>query len=358
MEDEREGLPSGSNQWLFNCLGAGELIRQFPKLGNDKTKDSTTGDRRHWLIETRSTDFNDTEEEYVVTRALQLRDEAIAVVWDSEKGLKYRKEFREWLLDNNFKKAISCKYDELVIGDCVGLIIDYKTLNNSHGSANENTQLLTNSIIVEANYDFEEIWVALIQPNLGSDMQLTMCKYTRAQLVKAKARLLKWLEKYSQDGHDRTPGNHCKWCPVRTRCAENLGDRFDIISQSTELVEVVTDDYMEKVDLAYKMIKDLKDNARAKALEQLQKDPESLKGYKINKGKTTTTVDTISAKLVQILGGATFARACKLSLPKLAKAYKDATCSDKPLSEVRKELEELLSDCITKTEGEETIGKR
>jgi len=358
MTDEREGKPSASNKWLLRCLGAGELIRQFPSFEEDNSGDANTGSHRHKLIEDEATVFKTTEEEYVVTRALQLRDEARAIVFDEGHRYKITKERRYWLT-HDFEKMMSGKYDEMCHDDKTALIIDYKTLNGDHGHAKANGQLLRNAVIVDEVFDFEEVYVALIQPNLEGENQLTMCKYDKPKLIKARKTILDWLLIYNTDGNGRSTGEHCKFCPVRLRCPDNLGTRFELINETTDLAETITPEYMEKVDLAFKLIDDLKKNVRAKALEQLRKDPESLKGYKINKGKTTTEVDTIRAwaKLVQIMGGATFARACKVSMPELTKAYQEATCSDKSLAALRKELEEFLGDCVTKKEGKETIGK-
>ena len=80
-KDEREGLPSASNAWIPHCLGSGEAIRSLPPLPDDTSEAANLGTKRHDLAENEASEFDTQADEYSVTRALELKQEAIEAVF-------------------------------------------------------------------------------------------------------------------------------------------------------------------------------------------------------------------------------------------------------------------------------------
>lgn len=365
MTDEREGLPSASNKWLMQCLGSGELIRNLPPIEEEVGDDAKIGTKRHDLIENRATEFDDQGDEYTVTKALELRGEAIDIIYGgsedsfTEMELKSEKEQRLWLIDDSFQKVLSGKFDEVIIGFDKAIMIDYKTMFANYGHAKDNWQLRIYAIMIHEKYGVDEVYTALIQPNLDPADRLTMCKYTKRDIEKAKDKLLSWISKFNMDKQPLETGPHCLYCPAKLQCPKHTQESLEVSEMVFDLEAPTTVEILSKIDLAEKYLGDLKKSERAKALAQLSKDPEALPGYRINKGKKSVNIDTKNAwaKLIQKIGGAPFAEACKLSIPQLVKPYKEATGSKESLANVRKELDEMLADCITTKVGKPFVEK-
>jgi len=370
MTDERKGKPSASNKWL-ECPGSGEAIRKLPIVEKKQGADAATGTKRHDLIEKEADEFDSQGDEYAVTRALEKRQEAIEAVFkqkDIDAGLESIKEQRLWLYNDGFDPIFSGQFDELLIGGKTALIIDYKTLFADHGEANKNPQLRDYVVLVHEKHEIAPLHVALIQPNLPKDKQLTIAKFEKKLIDSSKTLLLKKLERHNADAQPRIPGDYCEFCPARVECPERMGDTFSMVQQTHDIARPVTSEELYKIDLAEKMIKDLKAARRAIAMQQLKADPHCLPGYRINPGKITnkTAAGIAWPLMVQKVPGLVFAEACTLSIPKLVKPYHGALAEEskregfkpKTQKEVRDILDELLEPASTTTIGEPFVEKK
>ncbi len=369
-KDEREGLPSASSgERLIRCLGSSNAINALKKghsghgiMGASKSTDADIGTKRHKMIETGDTDFQSVNEEYVVKRSQELLADAlrstICQEINNQSELEQFSEQRLWLLNQKDKKLISGKFDVGYI--CkekrLGFIADYKTLYGDHGTAWDNWQIRIYAVILSVIHDLDKVYVCLIQPNLAPDKQLTKCVYEKEHLEQSKAILIEALEGHKKKNAKRTPGKWCDWCDARFTCAECISNTFLTLSSSTGL-EHVTPDLLDQINLAFKLIKEMREKATKRAVQMLESDPSSIPGKRIKIGSNKTKKTDVWAAS-EILNGkinsGDFANACSLSVDKLIGPYQEKNGIDSP-EQAKKELEELLSSVVTKGRDRNSI---
>jgi len=357
-EDERKGLPSASAMpRYFECAGAFEAEKDLP---SPDTKDSIKGTDRHKMMEDDVDEFDSEGDEFSVTRARWLEFDAISAA--GLEGCEYEdvREERLWMSDDSFNLIFSGMPDRVLIFRAEKRILayDYKMLHGIHTDASKNWQVISLSVLLFLKYGYP-VDFALIQPNLSGDKALTMCRFTVDALQKARVMIE---DRLKQSG-ERTVNPHCNFCNARMtdRCPESMEFTESIVDTETTLDTPTTVEMLDKIKLATKLLKDFGDAEKAKALNQLQADPDSLPGYRLNT-KTKTTVDTQAAwsKLCQNMNANMIISAMKLSIPQLVKPYKDYVESEGDtitLKESRKTLNSLLEDCIETTEGDPFVEK-
>ena len=102
---------------------------------------------------------------------------------------------------------------------------------------------------------------------------------------------------------------------------------MQISKTDTSISTTTTVEMLGKIEFAKKAIADIEKAEKAKAMAQLETDPDSLPGYTITSRKTKQ-VDPVDAwtKLVEVMGGDTFAKFCTFSPTKKEgiNAYKEA----------------------------------
>lgn len=357
MEDIRKGLPSASGAGrLFQCAGSWLAEQSFPKEASNA--DANLGTKRHTLIETEVTEFDNAEDEYVATRAKELVQQAIDDSGMAGKDHIRIKEKRMWMFNSKLKRIFSGQPDEVLLfeKDHTAIIVDYKTLYGDHVEARKNEQLIALAALVHTRYKTKTVIVALIQPNAGKDRQLTMCVFDEKTLKMATNRLIKQLDKIQQPNQKRCPGKYCDYCSFRLKCPENMADTWLMATEPQDVAQITNVEYLDKIALAEKMLKDLKIQEYVKAKTQLEQDPDCLPGYRIVNGKKTKKVNAAKAWPILIgkLPGIAIAEAMDLKPRQLQHNWKNATGAA-TLKAAAEDLEVLLEKATEVNVGESYV---
>lgn len=365
MEDIRKGLPSASamNRY-FKCVGSYMLEKGMP---DNAGEDAKLGTKRHEMIEHNVDSFDNEEDEYMVTRAKQLGAEAIAECGIGlEDEVEKLVEERIWLYDEKLNQIFSGQIDEGVIcqAKSVGVVLDWKLVGAGHAEATQNEQSISNSVLLASKYKLDTVYTAIIQP-ASEAHPVTICKLDKDALAMAEDRLRLQLRRIMHEDalSHLDAGSHCKWCKYGTRCQTAAQHNALTVITPMDPDRPASVELLDKIALAKKMLSDLESAEKAKAIAQLENDPDSLPGYKISTKKTTST-DAQKAwpKLVAHLQGIEIAGAMKLSIPQLVKPFKESM-ERKPengkvtLKKARMQLDELLADCSVTKESDPFLKK-
>lgn len=263
--DDRQGKPSASSmKRTRRCPGWLNLAATLPK--QEGGKDADAGTSRHNLIELEvDAETLADNEAYVVAQSNRLREEAIAKTFGSPLGLEVYKEQRLWLYDDSLEPVCSAKLDWLGIKDSLGLVVDYKTLFGNHSHAAENEQLATQAVLAAEVHSLNEVAVALIQPNLPTEKQLTMARFDRNDLLWAKVNVLRWSNDAMSPYAPRIPGPvQCENCPCRAYCPEAIAAELAVtIASPAELTapEAIAV-LLDRAELADRVVKAIREKAK------------------------------------------------------------------------------------------------
>lgn len=301
VEDERGGLPSASSmKRTRRCPGWLNLARTLPK--EKDSADASAGQARHSMIELEidPNTVDDQNESYVLAQSARLRERAIA-----EAGLApdspSEKEVRYWVHDDNMETICSARLDHLVIGPDFGLIVDYKTLFGKHSPAHANEQLAVQAVAAAEFHGFARVRVALIQPNLTKECQLTQAEFTEGDLLYAKREILRWCYAAQDPNAPRIPGRaQCEDCPCRANCPEAIAAGVAITI--ADVREIDTPEKvawaLDRAELAIKVAKAIQEKAK-----RMMSDGAAIPGWKLTPGDTKRSI-TDAAKLAGLLAEA------------------------------------------------------
>lgn len=303
MSDERQGLPSASSmKRTRRCPGWLNLARSLP-TPDSSTKDSDAGESRHSLIEIEAdtSAIEDSNEAYTVERAGQLRAQAIEQVLGGEPE-EVSTEERFWLFNDDLQPLCSARLDWLGVRGENALVCDYKTLFGDHGHAADNEQLAVQAVTVWHHYGhLSSITLALIQPNLPKEQQMTMVKYGPADIRRAEAEIKHWCLAAQSPHAPRIPGSvQCEHCPCRADCPEAIAAELAITI--ADIREVSAPEAMghllESAVLADRVVKAIRDKAK-----RMLDDGTAIPGWQLEEGAEMRKV-TDAEKLAGVLASA------------------------------------------------------
>lgn len=371
--DEREGLPSASSLERYSlCPGSWNAIQRLsPEERDTSSADSDEGTKRHALIEAGDeSKAEDEAQEYVVRRCSELVEQAKQEVFGSFNDRAEFKEKRLWLHDENFNLVMSGRLDVFFVGmsfckdeaEVSALIVDYKTMYGDSGYAANNLQTRAYAVLLAARCKLDSVYVALIQPMLAVEKQLTMTYYDSDALDKARAEIFKILKDIKDPFAPRLPSlKACKYCPAKLRCPEAQAAAFALVSEPQDLLpdRPVTPEELEQICMAEKLLGDLSAARKAAAMAQLEADPESLPGWTLKPGSKSTKITNPSEAWERVgtaIGGPAFSEACTISIPKLVKPYQEVKGLASQAAS-RKEIEALLADAIETKEGAPVLAR-
>lgn len=358
-EDVRKGLPSASamNRY-FPCVGSFQLEKGMP---DNAGADAQLGTKRHKKMEDGNTDFEDEEEEFMLTRAKALGEEAIAQCGITiEDDVQRIVEERIWLYDEKLNQIFSGQIDEGVIckEKSFGVVLDWKLVGAGHTEATMNEQSICNAVLLAYKYKLDTVYTAIIQPASEAHAK-TICRLDKDALRMAENRLRLQLKRimHEEAVSHLDAGSHCKYCRYGTRCETAAKHNALTVVTPLDPARPTTPEMLDKIALAKKMLTDLEAHEKAKALAQLEEAPDSLPGYKaVTKKTSKTDAQKAWTKLVSHLQGIEIAGAMTLSIPKLVKPFQESL-QRKPengtvsMAKARKQLDELLADCTETKES-------
>jgi len=191
------------------------------------------------------------------------------------------KEHRLWLSPPVYPAPVnfSGKADHVVIKKTTALIIDYKTGHGDVAPSERNLQLLALAVLLKANRPkLRKIHVAIIQ--IGQEVEYST--FNNKQLKEGKELLINIIDLAMTPSSRRFAGEkQCKWCKFKVHCPEAMGAMITLTK-----VESLTDptrfaELLDYVGVAKKLIPEIEKRAK----EELEKNPESIPGYKITPGR-------------------------------------------------------------------------
>lgn len=400
---ERGGRPSasGASRWL-NCPGSFLAEQSVPVEEVTTTASAVRGRDLHELIENYGNlfpnrlllplpepeDFEELEEDdfWMLRNSVLYRNEVVQATWGEAvpgeaRGLVYR-EYRGTVRDADGGVVVSGRIDEAIAYEDTVLIVDYKSGRGSVQLAQENDQLLCDHVCLRLDRPSELVTfsikrhaMAIVQPLAEGLKKWTYGERTALEIQADVDRIILGARKAMVPGQPRVAGfKQCEWCDFRSRCPEANAASFDVVEQAKgfDLDTPVTPDELDKIALAEKVLAEFKRARYAQALERLKADPEALPGWRVRPGRRTVEVSDARqafARLSDTLEPGDFAEACKVSLPKLAKAFATTTNMTKPSpktgkavklsqADCRKLVEERLEDITEVKIGEEGIQRK
>lgn len=237
---------------------------------------------------------------------------------------KVLSERREWdsgvrLLDS----IIMGKCDRVVWGKDEILVIDYKFGRIDVADATINLQLMAYAIIAAQEERTTQVaTVAVVQPNGTLEDRVTVCQYTREDILTAKIELNNILVAASKADAPRIPGAHCRYCKAlgTSRCPESTEQAMALVPLTNAQVMPVGAElanFLGMAQLMKPMIETLANHAR----EQLQADPHSIPGWYLSDDipiRTLPDVETAwaAAEAAGVTPGQ-FMAACSVSVTQL-----------------------------------------
>lgn len=225
---------SGSERWM-NCTASPKYSLEFPTP--ESSKYAEEGTRAHELAER------------------ILRGHPIHGSADAEM-LKYVSEYTDYVLKRSLEKRLSIEEssnltwlhpelkrgtaDAVIRGDWEIEVIDLKYGAGTPVSPEENSQLMMYALMALWDQErqvidqtYEKVIITVVQPRNGgiNSWETTVDRMIAfAEELKEKA-----IEASSTSGKFRA-GDHCKWCPCASRCAERLKVVHDVVAADFDVI--------------------------------------------------------------------------------------------------------------------------
>jgi len=326
------------------------------------SNDANAGTVRHHKIEHESDDFEDVNEEYTVTRSIELRNQArehtIFEHIDDVSELEVIKEKRYWLFDDDLNKVMSGQPDHIEIASDanVALFLDYKSLFGDHGEASSNDQLLPLAVLLRENEGVDTVYGGLIQPNLEKERQLTLVKFDADFLDEQREVILGELNATKNEHAELIAGEWCDFCPARIACPESQDEKNEIVADVPNMLHKVPDAEMwDQIQFAKKIIADTEEWFKETAMPMIEKG--EIEGLKLKKGSTRKKFDAeaCGARLVKGMGLSQIMRFCSFSLKKEGIIAFQEARGLKTQKEAKATLEEELKDLYTTSQDKPSI---
>lgn len=343
MNDEREGVPSGSSfARLRLCAGSWNLEKHLPDVSSEDAKEGTllhvvfaTGDGKDNLEE---------EQVHAAETCEELFGEAIEAVGLSGKYPLEIIEKRYWLSHpESFEPILSGQLDRALIDDTgKALVFDAKFGRGDVQPAEENDQLMAyGSLFYENHRDMiKEVYVAIGRPRAPRKERLTIARYSVDSLKRAYNEILATLERNNNPNAIRTPGivqcKYCKACGVA--CPESLTvlHKFAVVNEEEINDPATLGAALKRGKLAAIVEKGIERKVR----DLLAQDPESVPGWMVTPENKMRVIADVKALI---------ARACEhpdVTPDKLLAIAKFSLTSIDKLLGGKKNAEEILGDAI------------
>lgn len=192
-------------------------------------------------------------------------------------------------------RIASAKVDHAETLGTTGLVADYKTLFGDHGEAADSEQIATQVVAFAETHGLEEVYAALIQPNLAKEKQLTVTLYDRPTINRAFAEIAAWCKAADKADAPRIPGNdQCKFCPARGQhCPESVASTLALNATQGVLTmpPAQIEAFLDRVGMAEAVI----EAVRARAKEMLEADPNVFGTYALKPGNATRAITDANA---------------------------------------------------------------
>ena len=235
------------------------------------------------------------------------------------------------------------------------LALDWKFGRRGAPAADINAQLRFTAAVLGQEFSPDVVYVGIVAPRVDGE-RVTLAKFTAEQCRAAHAEMVAAAKRAMLPTQPRNPSpKACHYCRARAACPEAIAAATALAAaQPSDLSDpVVVADLLDRCDQAERVIDAIRDGAR-KMIEA----GVSVPGWKLKPGAKTKKVAAQAAwaKIGQQIGGASFAEACTVSIPKLAAGWKG---QHPELSEkaARAAVESMLGDAVTETQNAPSLSK-
>ena len=354
--DVRMGWPSASAmENLSLCPGSFSAQKDIKE--EQMSFDAVKGIRIHSYLEGKQELILDVAEQDIADELEAKRELLEAEVFPrAKKIVTVMREHRMWLSPPAFPAQInfSGMADHIVIQGGTALIVDYKTGRGEVTPSSRNLQLLALAVLLKENYPkVSKVHAAILQTRESVEV----ATFTTKQLRAGKELIMNILEIALTPSARRFAGEkQCKWCKFKTSCPEAMGAMLTLV-QVTELCDPTRfSELLDYVGVAKKLIPEIE----KKAKETLDKNPDSIPGYKIAEGrkrrKITDSQEAFNRlREDKLISQADFLKAVKVSVPQIENGVVATTGKKK--SEAYQAVADSLEDLIETTTDQPRLVK-
>lgn len=259
---------------------------------------------------------------------------------------------KEWysqarLLDS----IVAAKLDFAAWGEKKALVIDWKFGHDPVDRAEVNLQLRPYAIIAAQEKPGIEITtVAIVQPTVAPEDRVTVCQYTREDILQAKEELNAILRTAEQNPDKRIPGAHCRYCKAlgTSRCPESVQVAQTLIPLTKAQV-MPTGAELAKFVAAWQIMKPMGEALMEHAREQLLADPQSIPGWYLTDDIPIRKLNDVEAAwaAAEAVGitAEQFMAACSVSVTPLEEAMRAKF--GWRAKDTKSEFRKIMGDAIT-----------
>jgi hypothetical protein len=307
MTDPRKGLPSASGAKRRRaCLGSFALEQATPSElvpeWDPDTSMTTEGTLLHDAWEKESPDKLSEDQRGTYIHGLRLLSEVKAIAEGN--GLQgwypEYKEKRVWL-EVSGVPLLSGRFDWCTVSEDQTFLVvaDWKGGWIGAGEAGENYQLLEMAVILFSLYPHaQKIMVALLQPRLPKEEQLTYRIYERRELMRETHRVIQHLYQLREPNQPLVVGDHCSFCRAINICPQHVKEArtLTLLEEQAKELEIAP----TLADLRiYKGIEKYIAYRRELAKKLLRANPEAIEGAHLQEGYFLRR--PITDKMVELL---------------------------------------------------------
>jgi hypothetical protein len=351
-EDERLGLPSGSNWRRYElCAGSWQLEQEAKRLGQAAHETSPAAERgtliHAYLAGELDEDGNPIEldeEAQKTADFLQERSQGEVARIFGDAPWQQLSEKRLWLMVGG-KKVASGKFDRCVYNDKLALVQDFKTGWREPDAAEQNAQLKVLAVMVGiALPSVEEIVVQVISGPYG----VTEARYSIAELAHGYNAILATLRAINAEYAGFAPSSEaCRYCPAINICeAVNkiAATQYTMLPDGKQAGAIL--DQCEVLERRIEAI-------REHYAERMSNDPTyQVPGFAMMPGPQRRTVEDwkrARARLDEFIDPAELEALANYSIPSVEKLV--AKALKLKAKEASVKLAEILGDLLTVRQG-------
>lgn len=230
------------------------------------------------------------------------------------------------------------------------LVIDWKFGRSYVEVAPDNLQLRAYAVIgndFKGPRDNERVVVAIVQPTVESNLQVTACVYLPHDIEAAREQLIKIADAASQPDAPRSPGEHCRYCKAlgTALCPESVEqasalarfERTDLLPVGEELAA-----WLDKCAVAEQYIDMIRSHAR-----ELLANGQEIPGWVLKPDTPIRTIPDAAAAWAQVhevMSPEEFMGLCKVGVGDLQSAV--AKKYGWPAKVARREFDALMGAAI------------
>ena len=357
--DERKGLPSGSNWRRYElCSGAYQLSLEAQRLGQVAHKasvEAASGERKHAAMVPGASVVLEGPEETEVTFIRERSNDQVARIF-GDSPIREEWEKRFWLVIGGKERA-SCRIDRLVLSRDTGLIQDFKFGFREPDPAEINAQLKFAVVVAALEFRHINNWIVQI---VSGPYGVTEAHYDIKAIAHAYDEVIETLARINDEHAVFTPGpEQCRYCPAAMICEASLpaATKYTPLPDGKLATQV-----LDECEVLERRIEEI----RAYYKERMENDSNySVPEYGLAPGPQRRVVEDwkrARARLEEFIEPAELEELANYSIPNveklLAKALKlRAKESSAKLGEI---LGELLSVkpgnlCLKRTKGEARV---